>query len=247
MLARAVHDAIERPSNKEPLDIDRLLTMGDDELLSYLVGTGPATSSLLATMIRDRRIYKRAWKYSASQNEPGSWVPIRDLPAIYREPTKRHQMENELAARIGQPPGHVLLYCPDPKMQLKAARMWILWKGKPIRMEDIDDTVSVKRITSIADSHRALWTFWVFVHPDVEKRKVERLGEYCAEFRTGRVPLEVVKAEAVEMAVEAKVDSASFPSLIAEVEVALAAAGTRRDSLQNLISDIVQKYKRVKR
>ncbi|MEX1071513.1 MAG: HD domain-containing protein [Anaerolineales bacterium] len=252
MLGRAVYEALTFPNGKKPLSVELLLQMGDEDLLRHIIEFENGISSMLGEMIWNRKIYKRGWSYDASRNEAGRWNPKKEL-LVYRDPEKRILMEKELADRAGLKNGEVLLYCPDPKMALKAAKMWILWRGKETLMENVDDEPSKHRIESIQESHSALWTFWVFVHPDVSAEKLEELKIWCEEFRTGEIPTEAVDNEILKKAVAAQLTAEDTAIVTKKLQAALVegkgtrSTGTRYNLMKFIDDEIKDQSKRRKK
>jgi hypothetical protein len=96
-----------------------------------------------------------------------------------RDPQDRKYLEDQLAEKIGANPGDVIIYAPNPKMNLKPAEMRVLWKGKPFELRYIDDPIITPRLKQILDAHEALWGIHVLITPNLSERQRSLLKEAC--------------------------------------------------------------------
>lgn len=151
----------------------KLRELTDFELLNFL-----ATESKdqvvqnLVLMLRSRRLYKPTYMPRAQKSEH-----FKTYHDSYEE---REALENDLAKEAGLDKGDVVIFCPDPDMQLKEAAIRVLWEKRveqgnmQTRIEPFNqiatgkgDSIAIHKdeLALIIAMHKALWNFIVFVHP----------------------------------------------------------------------------------
>jgi uncharacterized protein len=173
MVARAVWAAMH-PEKGKALTLEQMSRMGDDELLLYLEETcEDRIAQKLAASLVGRNLYKNIFtltRIEAKASNEVDWIS-KLTTEYHRDPINRTRVEDQLASLCGLQPGDVLIYCPNPNMAKKYARMLVNWRMEPKALEEIDDPVSKPSLTTIADSHELLWNLSVFVEPSARDNK----------------------------------------------------------------------------
>ena len=89
----------------------------------------------------------------------------------YGNQEERRALENEVAKFAGLDyDWHVLLWVPSPEMRLKGADVLVDDNGTISKLSSMVD-VGGGAGRQIQEDHRALWTFGVYVHPEVRREK----------------------------------------------------------------------------
>jgi HD superfamily phosphohydrolase len=154
---------------------DRLRGLTDSELLSLLEQSKDPVVRKLIEMLRARRLYKVTYM----QRAPSADITL--LKPYHGYPQKREELENQLAQEAGLDAGDVVIFCPDPDMQLKEAAVHVLWYKRNVeaggieqRIEpfkdikpDLGNPIELHKaeLDLIIKMHQALWSFIIFVHP----------------------------------------------------------------------------------
>lgn len=154
-----------------------LLRHGDDGLLEHLrdegerLGDDPRWRGVgqLAGALLDRRLFKPTARMSKRSHAKRLWEDFG------RKPDERRRVEQAAARFAGIEPGwHAVLWIPPEKMRLKPALVLV-------DDDELIDTMLRREVSSghgrgsdIYESHRDLWAFEVFVHPDVRDDDVRR-------------------------------------------------------------------------
>ncbi|MBI5894011.1 MAG: HD domain-containing protein [Deltaproteobacteria bacterium] len=188
MIGAAVWDA----QQNNLLTLDNLHKFGDDELLNYLRNlkdadgkdyTGPAKT--LADKIYERKLYK-CLGYAIKRKDIKGDNPLEDplerLKKDYHDNAEnRTKTENILCEIIGVKTGSILIYCPDPDMNLKPAEMFVTWHGGIKKFKDIDNELVQNKVKAILDSHKELWQLQVLISPEIadDKQKKYELRLHC--------------------------------------------------------------------
>jgi uncharacterized protein len=149
----------------------------DIELMHDL-SNGSSASSLLIKCIESRKLYRPI--YSLEHNEIREGDPdsdkIEKIIKQYRSPAQRFALEEELEQVLEFKPGELIIYCPDPKMNMKAFKMLIQLKPdnniKPL--EQLQRPEIQSEIKQIKQNHLYLWQFIIFIHPDRYSSRSER-------------------------------------------------------------------------
>ena len=167
MIIRAVWAALQA-QGQDKLTVGKLYEMGDQDLLNWLVDRGTPLAKDLGRMLQDRRLYKRADQVGRDVVKADTTRDRLDEMnrTLRKDPAERVRIEDEVADLCGLQPGDILIYCPDPEMNLKAAGMLVTWRNEVKQLKDIDDPVIKSRTDGIIRSHENLWQCKVFVHPD---------------------------------------------------------------------------------
>lgn len=132
--------------------------------------TTDSVARKLSSRLSERRLYKNVYTLSRPEAEAAlglDWID-KMTNEYHSDPANRTKVEDNLASLCNLSPGDVLIYCPNPNMAKKYARMLVDWKTTiPRALEEIDDPVSKPSLTTIARSHELLWNLSVFVDPAV--------------------------------------------------------------------------------
>jgi uncharacterized protein len=167
MISRAVWAALET-QDQTKLSVEELCGMGDQDLLNWLAKCGVPEAKQLGNMLQARQLYKRVDQVERGVVEADKTRNrMEEMTRIFRkDPAARVRIENEVSDLCGLNPGDVLIYCPDPNMNLKAAQMLVTWRDGVKPLSQVDDPVIQNRTRGIIDSHKNLWQCKVFIHPD---------------------------------------------------------------------------------
>jgi HD superfamily phosphohydrolase len=154
-----------------------LLRHGDDGLLEHLLEEGERLADdprwrgvgQLASALLDRRLFKPTARMSKRSHAKRLWEDFG------RKPDERRRVEQAAARFAGIEPGwHAVLWIPPEKMRLKPALVLV-------DDDELIDTMLRREVNSghgrgsdIYESHRDLWAFEVFVHPEVCADDVRR-------------------------------------------------------------------------
>lgn len=138
-----------------------LLELRDDGLFALLRarfgGTKPL--DLLLDALDRHAIYKRCYLLTRKVGAPR----VAELAARYhadRAAREAAERALEKAARLA--PGELVIYCPDADMALAEAKVPIaIDRGAPRMLSALD----IPEVSALAERHRALWKFYVLVHP----------------------------------------------------------------------------------
>ena len=162
MIGRAVHDCIRA----QELSENGLYNHTDDSLIQALAASEATVAAELGQSVRDRRLYKELHKYQrvefdGVQGQDHSLSVLEAVAEALGHPRSRTEFEDRVAEEIGAKKGSVLVYCPPEKMNLKIARMNVMWKGRETEFGDIDDPIIGPRLKEIISAHRQLWGVWL--------------------------------------------------------------------------------------
>jgi HD superfamily phosphohydrolase len=156
---------------------ETLLRHGDDGLLEYLFAEGSRRAADprwkgvrdLAEALLNRRLFKSVARMSDRIHAKRLWEEYG------RKPDERRRVEHAAAkfANI-EPAWHAVLWIPPERMRLKPALV-LVDDGQLIdTMLRRELSSRHKRGSEIYKSHRDLWAFEVFVHPDVRDDDLRR-------------------------------------------------------------------------
>jgi uncharacterized protein len=183
MIGRAVWAAL-RATKGAKLNESELLGMGDAKLMDRLTDSKDPVAHNIATMLNRRALYKRAYALHRSSAEAdkrhGTLERIKQ--EYHLDAANRFKREDEIADLCGLEPGDVLICCPDPDMNLKAANMLVTWAHGFKKLREVEEPLIRQKIESILLSHRNLWSVTVYVHPEkLTDRVRQRLTDLCDE------------------------------------------------------------------
>ncbi len=180
MLGRSLQ---ESNLSRELVEED-LYSLGDETLLQRLSESkNPIAAKLAKNLIR-RHLHKGLQKFSRAyfagiQEHDHDQDALDSAYLRLADPTSRRSLEDQLATEIGAQPGDVILYAPDKRMNLKAAKMKVLWQGNPKSLNEIDDQIIAPKLKVILDAHQMLWAIHVIVSPEMPESQRELLSTAC--------------------------------------------------------------------
>ena len=181
MIGRAVHECM----NAKELNESALYAHTDDSLIQRLAESKATVASELGRSLRERRLHKQLHKYQRAefdgiQEQDHSLSVLEAVTRPLGHPETRTEFEDRVAEEIGAPRGSVLVYCPPEKMNLKIARMNVMWKGHEMEFGKIDDPIIGPRLKEIISAHRQLWGVWLLASRALDERQ-ERLAAEAFE------------------------------------------------------------------
>jgi len=186
MIARAVKQAL----SKKIFSKKDLWKMGDEELLYRMSISKNELTKTLTKKIMTRTLYDDFFEFSRSSAEAIEEIELLDhLKGRYHSDAENREKEEDRISTMccNGKEGDVLIYCPDPRMSLKEAKMRISWKENTIKLGDIEDKLYKEKIRNISESHKKLWYFKVFISPEISKKVDEGgynsplLREWCKQ------------------------------------------------------------------
>jgi HD superfamily phosphohydrolase len=152
-------------------EIQSLHRMTDSTLLAHLISRGGYPEEI-ATMIKYRRLFKRAFYVSVTEVEEDSWDEIDRMG----EMRNRRSLEGDIARRAGVDPGYVVVDIPSNELPISEPRLNLT----DVRILDRGKVTMLPKISSIASS---LQTRRVFEHavtvacPEKHIEKVRKASE----------------------------------------------------------------------
>jgi len=124
-------------------EVGRIHAMTDATLLAHLVSKGGYFREI-ATLIKYRRLFKKAFAISAADIDQDDWDEIDSLGSVER----RRALEEEIARRAGTDPGSVIIDVPSCELSVSEPRLSLT----DIRVLDGSRVRLLSRISSIAAS-----------------------------------------------------------------------------------------------
>jgi len=182
--------AVQRYKNR--INEKALWSMGDVDLVQALLNLNNVESELIESF-KNRILWKCIFEFTRADVAAMKEGTIEDIFSNikedwYKGADNRMVVEDDLAEALLMKPGDVLIYCTDKDMNMKLAKMLVLWEKEPKELKDCDmgRTIKAKR-DAICDSHRALWAVKVFINPkyseDEERKNLIILAmEYLLEY-----------------------------------------------------------------
>ncbi len=164
MLAKAVEELGKR-------EVAYMHAMNDAGLLAHLAAHG-AYQEEVATLIKYRRLYKKAFAISVAELSDEDWGRIDVLGPI----KERRRVETEVAHRAGVDPRHVIIDVPSSELGVSEPRISLT----DIRVVDNGKVHMLPRISPIAASlqSRRVHEFAVMVAcPAKDREKVARASK----------------------------------------------------------------------
>lgn len=181
MLIGAVNSALHEGGHGLSKDEfkELLFEMGDDELLLALKGEDSEirteASEHIVGRLFERKMYKPIFRiiYTPENVDDTEARRRRELAGEYRDPETRLRLERELEDGSGLGPGSVIIYDPDPKMALKAARVRLLWRNGRTTHElrKAPERSIQEDVKAIEYKHKQLWKMYVFIDLDLYKNE----------------------------------------------------------------------------
>ena len=136
MLAKAV-EQLGRAS------IEDVFRMTDSSLLAHLVSQG-GYSREIATRIKYRRLFKKAYAVANEQVETDGWDAVDEMGGF----VVRRRLEEEIAHRAGIDPGHIVMDVPSHEVPVSEPRMTMM----DIRIMDGNRVRLLPRMSPIVQS-----------------------------------------------------------------------------------------------
>lgn len=152
-------------------EIDLLNRMTDSSLLAHLVSKGGYCEEM-ATLIKYRRLFKRAYSLSAADVSESGWERVDKLGTVSR----RRSAEEEIARRAGIPPGHVIIDVPSSELTISEPRLSLT----DVRVLDKGKIKLLPRLSSIAaslQSRKVQESAVMVACPARDKEKVARAAK----------------------------------------------------------------------
>src|SRR5262249_16667983 len=92
-----------------------------------------------------------------------------------RDPDGRKMIEDDIARLAGVNPGDVLIYPASLKMNSKVAEVLVRWKGKKLKLSEIDDPILQPRLRLTQDAHNSLWFIGLLYPRELPDEAVYRI------------------------------------------------------------------------
>jgi HD superfamily phosphohydrolase len=159
----------------------------DETLLRSLAASANPIASHLARDLLARRLHRLLDPYreddfvAAQGHDHARNIYDEHIKPLSQDPSRRRQLEDQLAHEIGGQPGDVLLYIPSKEkgMNMKAADMLVLWEGQPKRLREITDPIVSPRLNQIIGAHKALWGVYVIASRTLDDTQLRLLQRGC--------------------------------------------------------------------
>jgi len=185
MIGRAIqeHVAEDFAGDKEKAE-NWICGISDEELLADLRGSRSQIASRLAEALASRRLYKTVGSYTEAHAEAAQSLNRdisieRDLrQQLVDNAHQRLSIENELADVILGAAGDVLIYAPPANMNLKIAKMRVLWNGEHRTFKKLDDPIVHTRLNAVEEAHRKLWSVRLIASRSLSSEQISRLNRY---------------------------------------------------------------------
>ena len=182
MIASAVWYAMHQEKNA--LTSRKIQALGDDELISELSNSRYPISKKIIEDYTKRKLYKRVYSITRDEIESCSEDLFQYLgDTFHNNANFRNKIEMSLSDLLNLENGDIIIYCPDPDMNLKIAKMFVNSKrsGQVERFCDTQDKLARLKVDSIIESHKKLWKIEVYVKQGVltSKYKEDLLYQWC--------------------------------------------------------------------
>jgi hypothetical protein len=254
MLGRAIQEHVlaEFGGEKHKAE-DWICSISDEELLSDLRRSTSEIARNLSNQVAARTLYKTVGTFTEAQAKSAQSlnrnVSIEESlrKQLLDDADQRRRIEDELSAVVLGSPGDVLIYAPPTRMNLKVARMRVLWNGRHTTFKKIDDPIVHTRLTAVEDAHKMLWCVNLIARGLSEDKKVRLNRYFAARFfeadpekskrATDRVLRDVVEEFMVDNSVPQPSDPLDRRSKVDAVVVEMSTAfhggkGTFKDRLE---------------
>jgi len=159
-----------------PEDIYSMHQMTDATLLSRLDAEGGLCGEI-ATLIKYRRLFKRAHALAVTDVAEGQWDAIDRLGDMKR----RRQVEEEIATRAGIEPGHVIIDVPSSELPVSEPRISLM-DVRILQQNKVKLLPKLSPIASALQTRRAYdWAVMVAC-PEKHKAKVAKAAQKVLGF-----------------------------------------------------------------
>lgn len=159
---------------------EELTDLRDDGLFAVLRERTHRDSSL-AELLEDlnaRRLFKRVYSLGLSAfGRPGVDGDVQETLSrrFHEDLAARKEAEEAIAADLGIPAEHVIVYCPSPKMSLKEADVPVeVEPGKVVALSSLGHP----DVDALRAKHRGLWRLVVCIRQDHADR-LRAAGKSC--------------------------------------------------------------------
>ena len=169
-------DYLQKSSaDQEPLEVleGQMVRFGDDGLLEHIretvsVSRGNSASHDALVEFCNALLGRRLYKLIGHSRQ----ISIADeIFGRYGSPESRRALEKEVATYVGLVhEWHVLVWVPSPEMKLKAADVLVDDSGRISKLSNMEN-VGLGSGQQIQEDHKSLWTFRIYVHPNVRRDK----------------------------------------------------------------------------
>ncbi len=179
MIISAVTSAIKN----KVLSKHDLFTIGDDELLSLLIGDD--IGRYLVNKLKQRQLYKPV--YALKYREPligdTGFRKKNEIKESLKDIKYRYNAERALERANMLKPGQIVIYCPGPEMGQKAVRTLAKWNGTIGSLDAIMEEDRRQEIeVSIVKKHLNLWCMYVFVDRSLNLETKTNVASDSAKF-----------------------------------------------------------------
>lgn len=157
-------------------EVDRMHSMTDSSLLAHLVAKG-GYSEEIATLIKYRRLFKKAHAVRVAEIPLDKWEEIDSLGAV----DERRSLEEDIARRAGVEPGYVVVDVPSSELSISEPRISLT----DVRILDDGRVKSLPRISSIAASlqiRRAYEWAVMVACPERFRERVRKVAQKVLDF-----------------------------------------------------------------
>jgi len=177
---------------EEGLKPQELLEMNCDQLLSKLSKSTNSRVKNLVQNYRKRNLYKVIYeiKYRKPAEDEKTIVLWKNIMPKFRNPETRCQKEREIEETMNLGLGNLLIYCPQPGMNVKQIEMLVQTEPKnqvkPLHL--ILDETRKEELEVIDKYFNKLWSLQVLINPEkldpreVNNPDVRCLSGYCEDF-----------------------------------------------------------------
>lgn len=124
-------------------EVEAIHAMNDASLLSYLVSKGGYCEEV-ATLIKYRRLFKKAFGIAAAEVSKEHWDEIERMGEV----ASRRSLEEEIARKAGIAPGHVIIDVPSSELKVSEPRISMT----DVRILDEGKVKLLPRISPLAAS-----------------------------------------------------------------------------------------------
>lgn len=167
--------AVYRAKIEEKIKLQDLYEMGDEILIHTLKEKGGKHVKKLINAYDTRNLWKASsfvktrYQLNKEQQEDISMNILEEVERkFFDNVNSRYRIEKDICDKYGFEDGDVLIHCPKNTMQMKLAKMNVLWEGKHRPLEECKHNKPIeKKLKLILDSHQKLWAFRVFINPTI--------------------------------------------------------------------------------
>jgi len=167
MLIRAVDDFLGDGNSTV------LLEHGDQSLFSAMESRKGTVSQRIVEKLRRRKLYECVYEcpYIERKAEQTESECVHKNATAYRDKRTRRDTEERIEIQNLLDPGSIIIYDPDPRMQLKEADVRVRWQDEQeifkLSDENFPEPVTRNQVEEIKTLHRNLWKLRVFLDHDI--------------------------------------------------------------------------------